>query len=165
MTVKISFSDLWTYEGGDPHERLPLSRLAGAGEGHIHGRLKISIVGRELPYLGFFGPDDVCFNEWFRELHHLRRHLSESEISEYIYDEGEQGQPAFRFCRANGKLLISVIASDLSSAPGDENWMDVECEFGLFNDETASFEERFCRTLQKEVPHVAKEWLEYVLEH
>lgn len=65
-TIRLSFRDLWTY-GEDTATRLPLRSLGG-GYGHIHGRLDFEVGGRLLPHLGYFGPDDVCFGEWLREL-------------------------------------------------------------------------------------------------
>src|SRR5262245_41071001 len=99
MSVSITFGDLWAYAGELSDERVSLSELAADGRTHIDVRLELSINGRLLPYLGFFGPDDVCFNTWLCELRTAARRLSQSDHSEHVFDEGEQGQPAFKFER------------------------------------------------------------------
>ena len=48
--------------------RLPLSALDMEWGSHIHGELRIEIAGRVLPYVGYFGEDDCCFNDWAHEL-------------------------------------------------------------------------------------------------
>jgi hypothetical protein len=86
LSFEIAFSDLWTYEigeSGDLRTRLPLSRLSERG-GHIHGLLQIKIGGKILPYLGYFGTDDVCFNEWVFELKSAPNNLSASTCSSYM---------------------------------------------------------------------------------
>lgn len=163
MGVKIHFSDLWTYKVSKPGKRLPQFSLPASGEGHIHGKLQISINGRNLPRLGYSGPEDVCFNQWFPELHYAVRKLQTNELSVYVYDEGEQGQPAYKFRRRMDKLYVSVIASEISDGPGDESWQDVECDFGVFVGEVASFEIAFRQELKVLIPHIAEKWVGIVL--
>ncbi len=73
-------------------------------------RLTLSPDGRNLPYLGFWGPDDVCLGEWARVLAVMVATLSGQEEITYMYDEGEQGQPAFAFSRSGEQVHISIMA-------------------------------------------------------
>jgi len=114
----IELSDLWTGQHGD---RRPISDLDADENSHIHGRLAIVIDGREVPRLGFFGSDDVCLNTWVPELLGLRAHLGAAD-GRYVFDEGEQGQPAFVFERSGDALFVSVVRSEISDADGDERW-------------------------------------------
>src|SRR5690606_24049539 len=109
-SFEIDFANLWTYEGDSSDERLPLSQLSESG-GHIHGLLQIKVNGTVLPRLGFFGPDDVCFNEWVFTLRSALRELSDSTSTSYTYGEGEQGQPAFLFERDGDAAFLSIVAS------------------------------------------------------
>src|SRR5437879_1289096 len=118
MSLAIQFGDLWTYslsDTGTTH-RLPISKLS-EGLGHVHGRLEITIDDRPLPFLGYCGPSDVCFNEWVHELVEASGTLQATDPGRYVYDEGEEGQPAFQFVRMGDSVFVSVIASELSGAP------------------------------------------------
>jgi hypothetical protein len=99
-SVLISVANLRTYD--DTYVRPkpePLSRLGGRRNlGHVHGRVTIEIAGRAVPHLGHLGPDDVCLNTWLVGLCNAVNALAETG-GKYIFDEGEQGQPAFSFER------------------------------------------------------------------
>lgn len=138
MTVKISFDSLWTHGPGPQDERASLAHLSVENT-HVHGLLRIDVGGRDLPALGYFGPDDVCFNAWVRELAIASRTLTASDPSAYVYDEGEQGQPAFHFERSGAELLISVRASEISDGAGDSTWERVACALDDFVTEVARF--------------------------
>ena len=118
----IEFADLWTYTTGPSGDigRASLSELAGPGE-HIHGRLEILVQGRCLPSLGFFGSDDVCFNEWARELRDLSSTINTDGQATHIYDEGEQGQPSYHFTRVGDELIVSV-RDGLGGGQADPEW-------------------------------------------
>ena len=122
-SVTIEVSDLWT---GSHHDRLPLANLDDDQNGHVHGRLRIVIDGRDLPRLGFFGPDDVCLNTWVKELLPIRAQLGATD-GRYVFDEGEQGQPAFAFERSGTSLFVSVLRSEIGGGDGDESWSRVAC--------------------------------------
>jgi len=62
-TVRIWYENLAAMVVND---RKPLSDLAL--DRHVHGGLRLEIGGRLVPYLGYWGPDDVCFGEWVNEL-------------------------------------------------------------------------------------------------
>jgi hypothetical protein len=115
----------------------PVSRSHTSDESknsHIHARLEIVIGGQCLPRLGFWGPDDVCLNTWVRELLCIRSVLGATD-GRYVFDEGEQGQPAFAFERCEDRVLVSVLRSKISDAGGDDNWHKVPCRASeLFSD-------------------------------
>jgi hypothetical protein len=67
VTVEIALSDMWVYLASRVNDKLPLSRAAERGA-HVHGRLIISVAGRQLPRLGYWGPSDVCMGMWIGEL-------------------------------------------------------------------------------------------------
>lgn len=152
MTLAIKFSELWTYSVGDTEQRLPVSALPEDGGGHIHGRLEILVAGRALPHLGYWGPDDVCFGQWLQVLHDAVVSLRSEPGAEYSYDEGEQGQPAFRWIRKNDLLLISIVDSVLSDGRANPTWQDVECKFADFTREVAEFEAKFRATVLLAAP-------------
>lgn len=138
-TVRIRFSDLWTH-GDEPGERLDLDALEQNGElGHIHGTLVMEIGGRVVPYLGFFGPDDVCFDAWVAALCTVVSALTPGS-AKYTIDEGEQAQPAHRFARTEGgNLSLSIVASAISGGRADPAWQNVTCRFTDFVHAVESF--------------------------
>jgi hypothetical protein len=156
-SFEIRFSELWTYESGDSSKRLALSRLSDRG-GHVHGRLEIRVNGLQLPYLGYFGPDDVCFNEWVFQLHSALHTLRSAPRIAHTYDEGEQGQPAFLFEREADALFVSIIASELSDGEADPDWQRVECHFPDFELSAAKFLADFRQHLCTVAPQFAAEW-------
>jgi hypothetical protein len=122
--VHISVANLWTYRvaGASGTEREPLSRLGkGQSAGHVHGTLMLEIAGRPVPYLGFFGPDDVCMNMWLVELCNIVNSLG-GPAGEYTFDEGEQGQPAFKFARAGDDVAFFINESLLGDGTADPEW-------------------------------------------
>ena len=138
----------------DVSERRQLAELSGAS--HIHGGLRLEIGGRLVPYLGYWGPDDVCFGQWLNELWHAARAL-EQPGGRHVFDEGEQGQPAFVFEREGDRGFFSIAASEESD--GDPGWQRVEfvpAEFiAAFEDLLASFS----RALRGASPAAAESWL------
>jgi hypothetical protein len=157
MSASLSFANLFTYGIEDPSQRLPLSRLSD-GDGHIHGLLRLALSGNVMPHMGFFGPDDVCFNTWIEELSHITRLLSESDVAAYTFDEGEQGQPAFHFQRQGDLLLVSVVDSTLSGAAGEPSYQGVTCSWESFLSAVASFFASFHGALFTQCPLVAETW-------
>jgi hypothetical protein len=162
-SFEIRFSELWTYETGKSSERLPLARLSDRG-GHVHGRLEIEVNGSSLPYLGYFGPDDVCFNEWVFQLHSALRTLRSSPRIGHTYDEGEQGQPAFLFEREADTLLVSIVASALSDGEAHPDWQRVCCRFTDFDHNVSQFLSNFRHHLYTSTPQFAAEWWSRVAE-
>jgi hypothetical protein len=162
-SFEIRFSELWTYESGKSSERLPLARLSDRG-GHVHGRLEIEVNGLSLPYLGYFGPDDVCFNEWVFQMHSALSTLRSAPRISYTYDEGEQGQPAFLFERDAHALHISIIDSELSDGEAHPDWQRVPCSFPEFEHSAATFLTDFRQHLCTVAPQFAAEWWSRVAE-
>jgi len=162
-SFEIRYSELWTYESGDCSERLTLARLCDRG-GHIHGRLEIQVNGTSLPYLGYFGPDDVCFNEWVFQLHSALRVLTSSPCITHIYDEGEQGQPAFLFQRESHDLYVSIVDSELSDGKAHPDWQRVPCSFTDFEHSATTFLTDFRQHLHTVAPQFAAEWWSRVAE-
>jgi hypothetical protein len=160
VTFAIKFSELWTYSVSDTDRKLPVSALPEDGVGHIHGRLEILVAGRNLPYLGHFGPDDVCFGQWLPVLRDAVSSLRSKPNEPFTYDEGEQGQPAFRWIRKGDFLLISIVDSVLSDGKADPTWQDVECKFEDFTHEVAVFEARFRATVLLAAPLGGPVWFE-----
>jgi hypothetical protein len=162
-SFEIRFSELWTYESGKSSERLPLARLSDRG-GHVHGRLEIAVNRVVLPYLGYFGPDDVCFNEWVFQLHSGLGTLRSASRISHTYDEGEQGQPAFLFERDGDGMFISIVESELSDGQADPDWQRVPCSFTDFERNVAGFLADFRRHLGTVAPEFAEEWWSRVAE-
>lgn len=158
MTVRIRFSGLWTH--GEEHgERRGLHALERDGEiGHIHGTLVIEIGGRVVPYPGFFGPDDVCIDTWLVELCKAVNELSRGR-GEYTFDEGEQGQPAFRFTRSNdGVMSLSIVESAIAKAAPDTDWQNVTCRFSDFLDAVKGFVRELREELRRTAPLLWERW-------
>lgn len=162
-SFEIRFSQLWTYESGDSSERLPLTRLSDRG-GHVHGRLEIEVNGASLPYLGYFGPDDVCFNEWVFQLHSALGQLRSGQRTSHTYDEGEQGQPAFLFERDASSLFISIVDSALSDGAAHPDWQRISCSFTDFEYSATAFLTDFRQHLRTVAPEFAAEWWSRVAE-
>lgn len=138
-------------------KRLPLQQLTP--DEHIHGGLRIEIGGRLVPYLGFWGDDDVCFGEWLEQLWLVAQAFENSEQGCHTFDEGEQGQPAFIFERSGDRAYFTIGPSGLSEAVGDPNWQRVEFSPAEFIAEHARFREAFFDTLRG-ATSVADLWIQ-----
>lgn len=162
-SFEISFSGLWTYgvERGGSTERESLVALRGAGE-HVHGFLEIQVQGRALPALAYFGPDDVCFNEWARELTHLRTTITADGAKTYVYDEGEQGQPSYHFARAGDEVIVSV-RDGIGGAQADPEWRGVSCQLADVTDAIAGFSQRLNNAVASAAGERGREWIASVL--
>lgn len=155
--MSFRFADLWTYKVGDSSNRLPLSRLEPGG--HIHGLLEWRIAQKLVPGLGYFGPSDVCFGMWLFELSRASLVLQSAGDAEYLFDEGEQGQPAYRFQRHGERFMLTIVASELSEAEGMPDWGVADCDLVSFFRAVDSLLARFRAHLVAEIPHKAEEWL------
>ncbi len=107
---------------------------------HIHGEMRLEIGGRVVPYMGYLGPKDVCINGWVRVLRSVIEVFGRDGL-EHTFDEGEQGQPAYRFERDGEMAYLSIVDSPLSEASGDKkfqrvpfNWRDLEPALHGFRD-------------------------------
>ena len=141
---------------GPDGERLPLSSLTPGA--HVHGGLRLEIAGRRVPYMGYWGEDDVCFGQWLEELQHAvdALHLDDGR---HVFDEGEQGQPAFVFERSGSKGCFSIAPSMLSDADGDPDWHRVEFSPPEFFSEFARMRSEFIAEILQEAPIHGAGWL------
>jgi len=99
----------------------------------VHGGLAIVVDGERLPHLGFLGPRDVCVGTWVRELTAAGQALAVASGSCHIFDEGEQGQPAFKFDRVDDSVPVSVVDSEISDGVGEAEWGTRACTLAEFN--------------------------------
>jgi hypothetical protein len=143
----------------DVSDRLPLSQLNP--DEHIHGGLRIEIGGRLVPSLGYFGPDDVCFDTWLEELWLAAQALESSEHGRHVFDECEQGQPAFVFERDGDRGFFSIAPSGISGVEGDPDWQRVEFSTAEFLAEHARFRESFFATIRAAAPVAAELWIQF----
>jgi hypothetical protein len=117
-SIRIYFENLAVPE--DEGGRLPLRELTS--DNHIHGGLRIITHNRLVPHLGFFGADDVCFSDWIAELESVLSTFDGRENAQYIFDDPEQGQPAFQFDREGEYVFLSIVDSLSSDGKGDASW-------------------------------------------
>jgi hypothetical protein len=159
-SFRVSFKDLWVLGQSVPGgKRLPLARLDDKYRTHIHGELRIEVAGRVFPHLGYRGPDDVCFNEWARELSEAARILSGSDGATHVYDEGEQGQPAFRFQREGAQVFVSIIDSSLSDGQANPAWQRIPCRLTAFVAGVSSFLDELKAVVERDAPEcMGKIW-------
>jgi hypothetical protein len=102
MSLEIGFAELYVpliARAEADAVRAPLEQLDDDERSCVHGTLWIRVNGRDLPALGFWGRDDACLGAWAAELSRAVQALEPSDQACYVYDEGEQGQPAFVFTR------------------------------------------------------------------
>jgi hypothetical protein len=155
VTVRISFSELWTHVGD---ERGSLTSLEHDGElGHIHGRLQIVVDGRVIPQLGFFDEADVCFNAWLVELCTIVHALAHDDAS-YTFDEGEQGQPAFLFERRGREVFFSITASEIGDGAANPEWQRVSFDYEDFRAEVERFIDALRAELRIRIPTLVERW-------
>lgn len=116
-SVKIDYGNLYVTgyvgeEGEEEEVRLSIKTIPEMEEAawqHIHGYLSITIGVEKLHHLGFFGEDDVCFNNWIGHLVGVVECFSKSSLSRFLFCDGEQGDPAFEFCRDNDLVYVSHV--------------------------------------------------------
>jgi len=163
-SFEISFAGLWTLGtgSGGRSERESLAELAGAGE-HVQGVLEILVQGRPLPALGFFGPDDVCFNESARELSHLRTAITgDGAAATHVYNEGEQGQPSYHFGNVGDEVTVSV-RDGLGGGQADPEWDGVACRLTDAADAIAAFLQGLETSVVSAAGQRGEEWIAAVL--
>lgn len=158
MSIEITVADLWTTAQDDYTQRVPISEVRDWEWHHIHGRLTIRIKGREVPHLGFWGPDDVCLDTWVPVFRELMAALSPSEQDEYTWDEGEQGQPAFRWVRSGDEVRFSIVASSISDGHADPDWQDVPFSFGELREQIDRFLAALHDEIERQAPAMAAAW-------
>jgi len=160
VTVEITFESPWIpVTATDGSDRGDISALADKHD-HIHGHLSIVIDGHPLKHLGYFGPDDVCLGAWMFELQTLLHALSESEDSRYVYDEGEQGQPAFQFKRSVDSVQVSIIDSEIDGV-GDPEWGIRTCYFADLQREIERFSASIRQLINNLAPGLGDDWISF----
>lgn len=85
-----------------------------------------------MPHLGYYGPDDVCLNQWIQELAAIRKAFRGAPQCAYTFDEGEQGQPAFQFSRDGELMLLSIVRSEIGDGQADPAWQGVAFSYRDF---------------------------------
>lgn len=176
-TVKIDYDNLYItgYVGDEQTEqevKLPIKAILEAGEEaaweHIHGYLSITTGEEKLGHLGFFGEDDVCFNTWIGILDGIIDCFSKSTQCRFLECTGEQGDPAFEFCRDNDLVYISyvdpeVYYSILSSEYFDSGRVGKEsliCSYADFDSTLRSFLEQIKNDIFIALGDFASVWWE-----
>jgi hypothetical protein len=152
---RISFDSLFTYHG-----QAHIELTSPPSWNHIHGRLIVRICGRNLPHMGYFGEGDVCLGTWLQVLSDAKDTLAQRETAEYIFDEGEQGQPAFVFRREGQLVSISIVASEISDGPGDDDWQDVSVSYLAFAHEIERVKSEFVQHLRSTHSYKCEKWLD-----
>ncbi|MEC4982941.1 MAG: hypothetical protein SAJ37_15870 [Oscillatoria sp. PMC 1068.18] len=159
-SIKINFTDLATIKNGNS-QRLLLSDLDM--NSHIHGELIIKIKDRCVPRLGYWGKNDVCFSQWIQKLTNIRQNFRGKINSVYVFDEGEQGQPAFLFERKGEMMYLSIVDSRLSDGKGEKNWQKVEFSYRDFVREYEGFCQQFFAEIEKAASQTAPLWVKKFL--
>lgn len=154
-TVRISFDHLAALPPGK-NLRQPLKALETAG--CVHGELRLEVAGRVVPSMGYFGREDVCFGAWLRELRDLAV-VMRALTGKHVYDEGEQGQPAFVFECVGETAFFTIADSEYSDGTADSDWRRVEFRTADFIEAEAGFQRSFIEALRTETPQVADVWL------
>jgi hypothetical protein len=143
--IHISFRNLAVISGEG--ESLPLSALNH--DCHIHGELEFKIGNKRVPYMGFGGPEDVCFSDWITQLDTVVHFFNRNDHFSYLYDEGEQGQPAYLFKRQKEKCFLSIINSKYEhGGTGHPQWQQIEFGYRDFLNRYREFREKFFKELQ-----------------
>ena len=155
MGVSIDFYRPYACVADDTDAKPPLRELT-AGQ-HVHGQLVIRVAGRELPRLGYFGPDDVCLGAWAYELQQAVAELSMANPARYVYDECEQGQPAYLFARSGDRVEVSVIDSEGDGA-GSPEWGVQLCALHELVAAVDEFLAALWDRLRREARPAAREW-------
>jgi hypothetical protein len=160
LTIEITCGDLAVIKAGS-NDRLSLSALDM--NSHVHGALLIKIQDRYVPYLGYWGANHICFSDWIRELENIYREFSNKETASYIFDEGEQGQPAFLFEKDSDTIRFSIVDSQLSDGEADEEWQRVAFSYSEFVAQYEKFFKQFVSGLKRAAPSTADQWIEKYL--
>lgn len=153
-TIAITFHDLKVLKPGD-RARHPLAQLA-PGQ-HLHGELRLRIQGRLVPHLGYYGPDDVCLNQWIQELAAIRKAFRGAPQGAYTFDEGEQGQPAFQFSRDGELILLSIVGSKIGDGQADPAWQEVAFSYRDFVQAYEQFKQALLAEIASQAPSMREQ--------
>ena len=153
--MRISFDKLHI---PSPEGNESLSKLDP--DDHIHGGLYLEIDDRRVPQMGFWGPDDVCLNAWLEELWLIANAFQSPTAGRHVFDEGEQGQPAFIFERIDAQAFLTIADSQYSEGTANPDWQRVEFSAEEFLAGHLRFRESFFNTLKTEAPCAADQWIQ-----
>lgn len=144
--VKVELGKFKYLEGEDEHH-------------HVHGHLNFQIGGRSVPMMGFWGPDDVCFNTWIEEFVRFQNAVQSGESS-YKFDEGEQGQPAYLFkILPQSVISLSIVDSEIGDGGNAlEDWQDIPFDYVNFEAEFLKFKTDFLAKIEELAPEYIDFW-------
>ncbi|MGF6848975.1 hypothetical protein QFZ51_004210 [Chitinophaga sp. W3I9] len=128
---------------------------------HVHGRLQIIIDEKVVPALGYFGEGDVCLNAWLNVLGTVVRNFESGKDTEYTYDEGEQGQPAFRFVLVKpNEVAFSIVESAISGGggSGSKKWRNKTFPLSDLKKEFQKVAEQFLKEVASKAPAQLPHW-------
>ena len=77
----------------------------------------------------------------------------------HLFDEGEQGQPAFKFQRVGDRVDVSVVDSEIGDGAGDLEWGVKSCTIAEFNAGVATFIAELASSLEEIAPGVGRRWV------
>lgn len=100
----------------------------------------------------------MCLNTWLQELQSVEEALSSAEDAIYVFDEREQGQPAFEFSREGELLFTSVVASPISGARADLSHERVCCVWADFVAAIRRFKEKLRRAVEQDAGPSGQDW-------
>jgi hypothetical protein len=135
-------------------------RKPGNPYSHIHGYLKLEIDGRSVPDMGYWGPDDVCFNQWIAVFASIR-HAVQKGLPSYKFDETEQGQPAFLFeVKPGSQIALSIVQSESGEGKDDPEWQQVTFSYAAFKAAFLEFKIHFLSEITRNAPGQLEYWTE-----
>ena len=126
---------------------------------HVHGHLQLVIDEKVVPAMGYFGEEDVCLNAWFTVLGTIVRNFESGKDTEYTYDEGEQGQPAFQFVLIKpNEVAFSIVDSAISGGSGGKKWRNKIFPFADLKKGYQKVAEQFLKEVAAEAPAQLSHW-------
>jgi hypothetical protein len=125
---------------------------------HLHGLLKFEIDSRRVPHMGYWSENDVCFNQWIGILVSIQKAVQEKQPA-YLFDECEQGQPAFLFeVTPPSQIFLSIVESECGEGFQDPDWQKVAFAYADFKRAFLHFKERFLQHIAEIAPHQVDYW-------
>ncbi|RKH97612.1 hypothetical protein [Corallococcus sp. AB038B] len=140
---------------GEDTQRWPLTAL-NEDEPHIHGELRWTLAGRQVPGMGLWGPDDVCLGEWWDGVNATLTELAAEGA--YTLDSCEQGSPAFLFERRGESILLSIVAG-MGGGDPKPDWQQVPFAWDDWVKEVGAFKRRLREWIETKGPReIPAEW-------
>jgi hypothetical protein len=124
---------------------------------HIHGAMRLEIGGRVVPYMGYLGPNDVCLNNWIGELQGVIEAFKQGK-TEYVFDEGEQGQPAYRFEHEGDVVYLSIVQSARTDATADPRFQRVAFQYRDLEPALHAFGQALLERIRRVAPSQEAYW-------